>query len=161
MLECCCLAPVSPMILNLSLSEKVDWRPIMSSPISHAIQAIIAGGAFLTAQTVTEPDLDWLQVVERLGLAVALVVFFVWTSWQREQRMGKRIDWLEKQGNTFSSKLAALTELVTEALRRDTDIVEEAVQTLESRPCIAFENQEQFAAWLKQHKEQRAKKDAP
>lgn len=122
----------------------------MSSPAYHVVQAITATSAFLMAEAATAPELDWLAMVERLGLAVALVLFFVWTGWQREQRMAKRIDQLEKQALTLSTKLAALTEQFNETMRRDIDLVAEAVKTLESRPCVAFDDHETFDKWRKE-----------
>lgn len=119
----------------------------MGSPISHAIQGVLGAGAFLAAQAATADGVDWVSAIERLGLAIALVAFFVWTGWQREQRMGKRIDYLEKQASSLGNKLAALTELVTEALKRDTTVIADAIATLHGRPCMAFKNHDEFAAW--------------
>lgn len=126
----------------------------MGSPISHAIQGILGAGAFLAAQAATADGIDWVAAIERLGLAIALVAFFVWTGWQREQRMGKRIDYLEKQAGNLGNKLAALTELVTEALKRDTTMITEAIQTLGGRPCMAFRSREEFAAWQRDNSQE-------
>ena len=141
------LAPVPPSALGLWGSKMERKRNgTMSSPVGHLFQALFAVGALLLAQTAVSTDIDWMGAIERLGLAVVLVVFFVYTSWQREQRMGKRIDQLERQAVSQNSKLAALTELVTEALKRDTEIVDDALKTLESRPCYAV-TREQFEKW--------------
>lgn len=122
----------------------------MNHPILNLTQAISGGLVFLAAQAITL-DADWMTVIERLGLAVALVAYFVWTGWQREQRMAKRIDQLEKQLNTTTSRLAALTELVTETIKRDTEVVSDAMKALHDRPCVAFDSAEEFDAWKRKH----------
>ena len=126
------------------------------TPRSHTrSRGILGAGAFLAAQAATADGVDWVSAIERLGLAIALVAFFVWTGWQREQRMGKRIDYLEKQAGTLGSKLAALTELVTEALKRDTSVIAEAIETLHGRTCVAFSNHEEFLDWQRKNKREK------
>lgn len=121
------------------------------------VQALCATGALLSMEAV--PDFqDWTTTIERLGLAVALVIFFVstnwYSSWQREKRMGKRIDYLEKQVASLSGRLAAVNEQVTETIRRDSEMVVKVMETLANRTCWAFENHEDyvtFKEWLKEH----------
>jgi hypothetical protein len=122
----------------------------MSSPAFHFVQAISVLGALFFAQEV--PDVlgtDWVAAVERLGLAAVFVVFFIITSWLRENRMAKRLDKLEQQNSKMGSRLAELTEKVTEAMKRDTDIIRDALDTLKIRPCLAFSSAEEFRRWQK------------
>lgn len=109
-------------------------------------QAIVAASALLLSQTIPSQT-EWMAVVERLGLAIALVAFFVWTGWEREKRMGKRIDYLEKQLTALSGKLVSLGDRVVEITQRDLGIVEKVVQSIESRPCMAFETIEEYYRW--------------
>jgi len=134
---------------------KTGRSKTMGSPISHAIQGILGAGAFLAAQAATADGVDWMSAIERLGLAIALVAFFVWTGWQREQRMGKRIDYLKKQASNLGNKLAALTELVTEALKRDTSVIAEAIDTLHGRTCVACGSHEEFLDWQRKNKREK------
>lgn len=121
-------------------------RPMLHHPIGHLVQAISAGAALLVAQSV--PDaISWTQTVERLGLAVALVLFFVYTGWQREKRMGKRIDYLEKQMAQQGSRLAGMAETWNETIRSNADVLRKAIEVLEGRTCVAFANHEEFERW--------------
>ena len=120
----------------------------MNSPTLHAIQWAAASVAVFIAQTV--PDIasgDWFVTVERLGLAVALVVFFVWTGWQREARMAKRIDTLEKDNKTLATKTAQLAEQVSQSMNAETSTIARAIEILALRPCYAC-SREMFEAWV-------------
>jgi hypothetical protein len=97
---------------------------------------------------------DWVTMVERLGLAVALVLFFVWTGWIREKRMARRLDHLEDANSkleianaTLTEKLAALTDKVTVALTRENTLVDDALKVLDGRTCFAFKNRDEFDAF--------------
>ena len=117
-----------------------------SMMVYHITQVMVASIAILLA---AGESTDWLSILERLGLAAALVVFFVWASWQRERRMGKRIDYLEKQTIVISGKLAALGMLVTESMNKQGTIVDNFTKMLSSRPCVAFDSIEKFQEWKK------------
>jgi hypothetical protein len=121
---------------------------MMSNPLTHMFQAAAAASAILVGGTITDTDLDWASAIERLGIAVVLLVFFVGTSWIREKRMAKRIDQLEKQVVSVSNKLAALTENTTQLIKEENALMQQAIQSLSTRPCFAFENREEFDAWL-------------
>ena len=114
------------------------------SMISHLFQASIATGAIFAVEAIHDFPTDWIQMVERLGLAIALVLFFVWTGWKREQRMGLRIDKLERDNYKLAERTSALTEQVSIALQRETSVVAEALKVLSSRTCWAFQSREEF-----------------
>jgi len=118
----------------------------MSNPILHIAQATFAAAAILIGESVT--NLDWTSTIERLGLAVVLVMFFIVTSWMREKRMAKRIDTLEKQVVSISSKLATQTETTTAMVKRENEALQKAIDTLSKRPCFAFANREEFDDWI-------------
>ena len=120
--------------------------------VAHLIRGVIATGAILAAETasvVTSDDI--ISMLERLGLAVALVVFFVYTGWRREQRMGARIDKLE-------AKLAAQS---TEALRVDAVNLAAALEILSKRTCYAFPNREAYERMLQMLDEYTKRSQAP
>jgi len=85
-----------------------------------------------------EPSL-FIEAIVTLGLTSALVVFFVWISWKREERLSARVTELEHQ----------LTTTVVEALRDNTRAMFELVDgmrdlhnkvhlvagNLDERPC--------------------------
>jgi uncharacterized protein YoxC len=98
--------------------------------------------------SLTEPNIDWITAIERFGLAITLVIFFVVTSWLRERRMAKRIDQLEKQVVSISNKLAAQTENTTALIKKENELMQEAIRTLSLRPCFAFESHEEFSKWM-------------
>jgi hypothetical protein len=108
----------------------------MSSPTTHAVQ--LASGAFgiLTAQVFAAEllALDWVKAVVTLGLSSALVLFFVFTAWQREKRMSDRITKLE---NAREAK---------------------AVTAIEGRPCYAFPTRDDFVEWQEWWADEKKKK---
>jgi hypothetical protein len=127
---------------------------LMSNLIMHTFQAIVAAGTVLLVQAVPENTSDWISMIERLGLAVALVIFFVWTGWKREARMAARIDYLEKEVTKTNAKLATLSALITETMDRDRETLSEMIETLKGRPCVAFKNTESFRRWQKTHEKE-------
>ena len=117
----------------------------MHFSMSYVWQAIAATGAILAAEIPHGTDAwDWIQMVERLGLAVVLVIFFVITGWKREQRMAKRLDWLEKENDKLSMRTATLTEQVNQALLESVRVVTEAHGTLAGRMCWACRSRDEF-----------------
>lgn len=118
----------------------------MQYTLSHIWQALAATGAILAAEIPHGDMNDWVQMVERLGLAVALVIFFVVTGWKREQRMAKRLDWLEKENDKLSVKTATLAEQVNQAMLESVRAVTEAHSTLNGRMCWACKTREEFEA---------------
>jgi len=122
---------------------------MLNHPVSYLIQAVSGAGVYLIAQEGL-PN-NWIALIERLGLAIVLVGFFVWTGWQREKRMGKRIDYLEKQNVAVIGKLAGLTGLVTETIRLNTETVSGMTRLIESRPCVAFQTYDEFNEWKRIH----------
>lgn len=125
------------------------FKPLVEHPVSYIFQAGSASGAYLIAQSGLTGD--WTAMIERLGLAIVLVAFFVWTGWEREKRMSKRIDYLEKQYTAVSGKLGGLTELVSETIRMNTETVAGMTKLIESRPCVAFQSYEEFHEWKRLH----------
>lgn len=110
----------------------------------HLVRGAVATGAILAAEAAAITAHDWIAMVERLGLAVALVVFFVATGWAREQRMSKRIDKLEKDNARLSGQLATLTAQINETLRQENLTMDRALAVLNARTCYAFRNREEF-----------------
>ncbi len=111
--------------------------------IAHVFQGVTATGAIIAAEA-TMSSADWITMVERLGLAVALVVFFVVTGWAREKRMAARIDKLEKENEKNAKTTAALTVNVNKALSDSTKAVSDALKVLDSRMCWACKSWEEF-----------------
>jgi hypothetical protein len=123
----------------------------MHFSVSHWMQGVAATGAILAAEIPHSVELtDWVQMVERLGLAVALVIFFVVTGWKREQRMAKRLDWLEKENDKLSTRTAILAEQVNQSLLQSTKLVGDALGVLEGRMCWACRTREEFEAMQRQ-----------
>lgn len=136
------------MSLVIPQNEYHGTRMTSIMMISQAVAAtatlLVIQGIPLSAEVA---DATWAGAIERLGLAIVLVVFFVWTGWEREKRMGKRIDQLEKQATAMATKLATLGALITETTQRDMSIIEEVMTTLKSRPCMAFDSIDSFEKW--------------
>ena len=123
--------------------------------MSHFLRSLIGVAAIAAATGPHDaPSGDWVTMVERLGLAVALVIFFVTTGWIREKRMAKRLDTLEDANSKLeianaglTERLAALTDRVTAALSRENTLVDDALKVLDGRTCFAFKNREEFDAF--------------
>lgn len=114
------------------------------TPMSHVLSGMAATGAIMLTDALPDFGSDAVGAVERLGLAIALVLFFVYTGWKREQRMGARIDTLERQVATLAKSNASIAEQSAQALREETRMVADAIKTLAGRTCFAFESREEF-----------------
>lgn len=125
--------------------------------LMHLFQAVTATGAIFASEAAFF-DNGWTASVEKLGLAVALVVFFVFTGWKREQRMAKRIDWLERENDKLSIRVATLTEQVNQAVLKTATLLADSMRTLEGRMCWACQTREDFDAMQQLIAERRAKK---
>jgi hypothetical protein len=112
--------------------------------MAHSFKGMAAAGAIMAVDSLPDLGSDAVSAVERLGLAIALVVFFVVTGWKREQRMAKRLDWLEKENDKLSNKLATLGEQVNQTLLHNQRFMQEHLSILNSRTCYAFANREEF-----------------
>lgn len=118
----------------------------MTTNIGHVIRACAATGAILATESLPTTSADWTDIVERLGLAIALVVFFVVTGWRREARMSERITRLEKDLSKLAGENAKLTQQVISGLERENNMMSEAMRVLDSRTCFAFDSRDQFEA---------------
>lgn len=115
----------------------------MTGATGHIIRSIAAAGAVFAADgALPTSGENLVDTVERLGLAIALVVFFVATGWAREKRMSKRISKLEADMAKLVPETAKLTAQVVGALTK----VADAIHVLESRTCYAFRTREEFDA---------------
>ena len=75
------------------------------------------------------------EAIAKFGLAPALVVFFFWQTWKREQAMSKRITKVEdefrealseqlKKSILVNQQCSGCIEDNTEALNKNTDVIE-------------------------------------
>lgn len=105
------------------------------------------------ADPVTFPATDWVTVIERSVVITILVLLFAISAWAREMRMSRRIDLLEEHAEQTTGRLAALGETATQAMERQTKILESLVTAFEGRVCIACENREEWEEWKREHRE--------
>ena len=113
--------------------------------LTHLFQGIFATGAILAAES-TFSTADWISMVERLGLAVALVIFFVVTGWAREKRMANRLDWLERENDKLSTRTATLAEQVNATMSSALSFQSESLRILDGRMCWACKTRDEFEA---------------
>lgn len=82
---------------------------------------------------------SFMDFVKQFGLPVALVIFFVWNSWVRENRLAKRITDLELFINEHMLKIIenATTAIVnsTTANEKVAQGLQRLVEQLSQRPC--------------------------
>ena len=113
--------------------------------LTHLLQGVFATGAIIAAESTFSTS-DWISMVERLGLAVALVIFFVVTGWAREKRMANRLDWLERENDKLSTQTATLAVNFNAALVNSTTSVADALRVLDGRMCWACKTRDEFEA---------------
>lgn len=73
-------------------------------------------------------EVDWQTFLERFGLPVALVVFFVITGWKREQRVNVRLD---KQDEYITNTLTKMVGTMHQALTENTQVMSRLERWLE------------------------------
>ncbi len=74
--------------------------------------------------------MDIMAIVDKFGIQIGLVVFFVWWSWVREKHLSQKLDEVQEQ---------RISELVN-VVRSNTAAFEMLKVTLDkmnARPCLA------------------------
>lgn len=101
----------------------------MHDGISLGLVAVVSVFAVLGAT----PFADWHSLVTDFGFPIALVMFFVWNSWKREERMGTRVTNLE----TFvQTELMDINKQAVQAISDNTAALNRLITTLDTRPCL-------------------------
>ena len=81
-----------------------------------------------------------LNVIEKFGVPVALVLFFVWQGWKCEQRMTNAIEENQKNLSSLESDfrcvLVDLCKASTESITKNSDLLDELIGLLKSIPCF-------------------------
>ena len=77
----------------------------------------------------------FITAIQQYGLPLALVVFFIWRDWKRENSMATRIDSLQKD---IRDILKDLVTKCTAALVDNTNAMNTLVIALEKRPCFLY-----------------------
>lgn len=73
--------------------------------------------------------IEWLDLVQNVGLPITLVLFFVWTTHQREQRLETRISSLEEFQKTV---LVDTVKANTESNRNNTTALNDLQRSVKS-----------------------------
>lgn len=72
----------------------------------------------LIAQVDIMAEINWIDVLQTFGLPVVLVLFFVWQSKIREDRMSERLDHVEDyMRDQFATVIRENTQIVAENTR--------------------------------------------
>ena len=66
--------------------------------------------------------MELAPLVQEYGVMVALVLFFVWQSWKREQRLAARIDTIEGE---YTATLKELVRRSNDVIAANTEIMEQ------------------------------------
>ena len=69
-------------------------------------------------------------LLKQYGPLILVVVFLLWQGWQRELRMGKRIDLLEDEQRNV---LLPMVERCTEVITQNTNVMERLEHSLDER----------------------------
>tara|TARA_B100000745_G_C19981590_1_gene332541 strand:- start:248 stop:487 length:240 start_codon:yes stop_codon:yes gene_type:complete len=65
--------------------------------------------------------MELAPLLQEYGVMVTLVVFFVWQSWKREQRLSNRIDTIEGE---YTQTLRDLVKRSSDVIAANTEIME-------------------------------------
>lgn len=77
--------------------------------------------------------MDWQRLITDVGVVAGIALFFVWTSWQRENRLAARISELE---HFVERELFELVRDTSTALRSNTEQMVQLIEALSGRPCL-------------------------
>ena len=92
-----------------------------------------SGAFLLVASESGSPFLDWHRLATDFGFPICLVVFFVWNSWKREERIAGRVTELE---NFVQSELMDMNEKAVKAILANTEALNRLLSAMEKRPCL-------------------------
>lgn len=103
-------------------------------PMNHPGQIIAAGSLiFLLAAGVAPEVMSWHQLISDFGFPVALVMFFVWNGWKREERITASMSALD----TFvRDQLLEINNKSIQSMADNTRALVDLVRTLETKPCL-------------------------
>jgi hypothetical protein len=76
---------------------------------------------------------SWLELTKSVGPIIALLVFFIWRDYRREQTMTKRIQDIE---DYQKNRLEQLVVESTQAIGENAKSNDRLAQALERRPCL-------------------------
>lgn len=91
----------------------------------------MAAGVWLLAQAAELPPM--IETALENSAWAALVFFFVWTSWKREERLGARIDELERQTPALLERVLAAMDRNTDAVAKLDSAMDKLKSTVEKR----------------------------
>lgn len=93
----------------------------------------LIGTALIAMLVAAVPTPTWHTLVTDFGFPIALVLFFVWNSWKREERIANRVTQLE----TFvQTELLDINKQAVLAIADNTAALNRLVGALENRPCL-------------------------
>lgn len=96
------------------------------------IQALL-GIVATVCLVAAAPTPNWHTLITDFGFPIALVLFFVWNSWKREERIANRVTQLE---DFLQNKLLEIDERGITAVVDNTAALNRLVGALENRPCL-------------------------
>lgn len=77
--------------------------------------------------------MDIAAIIEKFGYQIALLLFFVWWSYRREQKISERLDKIVDE----SLKEGREDRIImTQALNNNTAALDKFVNTIAERPCM-------------------------
>lgn len=140
--------------LNWPHLDLTTWSPYMGDALHFAWAALPSVAWLIFAADTPASATDVWGLIERLGLPVVLLMFFVWQAWKDKQSMVSRMDSIEarqqKREDRMADRINALEQFQEGTLL---DIVKETNQLKQqltaalnnqteafySRPCFAME----------------------
>ena len=76
---------------------------------------------------------DVLTLVKEFGPLVAILLFFIWRDYVREQRMTDRIRKIEDYQR---DKLESLVTATSNLIKENIEVKKDLIETMDLRPCL-------------------------
>jgi hypothetical protein len=121
------------MLINYRAATAVGIMICLMLACSGGLQRPVYAAASSASILGQAELIQWSKVITDVGLLSALVLFFTWTAWKREERLAVRITALE----TFvQNDLLECTKTCVETITDNTRAVGELIECLNQRPCL-------------------------
>lgn len=97
------------------------WKQHAADTIATLIATLATISTWVVAQ-MGETTPEFQKLLEH-GILATLVIFFVWTSWKREERLSKRLDQLEDKLPELIERYAKEVEHCAKSMDANADAV--------------------------------------
>ena len=117
--------------------------------IMDITEGCVLGSVVILAAASNATVLDWHSIVTDFGFPIALVLFFVWAAWKREERVERASILREERmaGRVTQLEMFVQTDLLANnaravsAITDNTTVLTRLAAVLETKPCLYLQGQ--------------------